>query len=625
MPIHKEPERCPVCGYALDKANEIFGFGEVEFTRVVDAAGALTHRERMSLIRFLEKLERNLPPIVLCVYITDYGHLKEFRKHAHWILNQAHIHHPSFGKRERRKAVEDAAIVERKPGEQPRPVQDDEPWWMRWFWTPLMDWLRPVPPPVQKEWMLILVLDVQLEIACFSWGYMLDSYVNPDTINVGITKARIHFRERPMVSALKRVMKATVKNLLARARKKKTEIRNEQKAGHIARLLTAATGICLLGGAPDAAATPAFTNDDFAEVVDIPTNTAPADADSALKDDDYAEVVSPPPAPQPTHTPTAGTRGGAATYRENPRWSSQDHELLMQRKIDAGFNMLIPGAKEVTTPPLPKLKANTGAFEESDTEVRGRYTEEYRPRPGRRVPDFNDPQMILTDVERNDACYRLEELNAHSPFRICVAIFKAGQRVPQGLTAPTLVHTVTNVEEYAVLIQYGMGEQASVDLGYKSIQLTDEQRLKFLQEAQQAVQTAGGGIEGLLAAMKCVKGQIMPLASAFTPLTAGTGYKLDKKALPNQTEETEKKEELTGLKKIHAQIMAPELQPYYVTAGIVLIPVGILFGIISFFRRRCKLLPTTPDIRLLSDYGASVSRQVRYLEGDEEEQPKCIF
>lgn len=597
----------------MHRADNIFGANEVEFTRVVDAAGALTHRERISLMRTLEKLERHLPPVALCVYLTDHGQASDFRHHAHWILNHARIHHPSFGKREQRKAVEDAAIVEVKPGERRRPEPEEETWWARRIWNPILDKLNPIPPPTQQEWMLVLVLDVQLEIACFSWGYMLDPYINPDTINSGIVKARLLFRERALVSALQKVMQVTVRNLVKESRKVNKALRhsNSLVTPRAVRALTAAAGISLLCGTPTAYSAPQFTDDDFAEVVELPTPPAPP--------------APATPAPQPTVVaPTSGHRGTAASYREVPRWAEHDYEQLMQRKIDAGYNMLIPGGQEVTPTPLPKLKTDTGAFEESDTEVRGRYTEEYRPRPGRSVPDFNDPQHILTDVERNDARYSLEQLNAHCPFRICVAVFKAGQAVPQGLTAPTLVHAVTNVEEYAVLIQYGMGEQATVDLGYKSIDLTDEQRHEFLAEVQAQVQAAGGGIEGLLAAMQCVKKQILPLTDTFTPLTAGTGYKLSETNLP-QKEDKEEEEEISGLKKIHAEILSPEFRPYLIMAGMAVVLLVLLGVGFWFFRRKGKLLETRADYRLASRYGAGVSRHVRYLEGQEAAKAKTIF
>ena len=59
--------RCPVCGYSIQRAEKVFGTGRVEFTRVVDAAGALKNNDRQDLMRYLENLERNLPPVALCV------------------------------------------------------------------------------------------------------------------------------------------------------------------------------------------------------------------------------------------------------------------------------------------------------------------------------------------------------------------------------------------------------------------------------------------------------------------------------------------------------------------------------------------------------------------------------
>ena len=110
-------EMCPACGYSIEQANRILGEGQVEFTRVVDAAGALTHQERLELMRALEQMERRIRPVALCVYITDVGQADELRTHAHWILNHARIHHPSFGKREQLRAIEDAELRERRPGE----------------------------------------------------------------------------------------------------------------------------------------------------------------------------------------------------------------------------------------------------------------------------------------------------------------------------------------------------------------------------------------------------------------------------------------------------------------------------------------------------------------------------
>lgn len=615
----------------MHRADAIFGAHEVEFTRVVDAAGALTHRERMELIHYLEDLEVKLNPIALGVYITDHGQLSDFRHHAHWILNHARIHHPSFGKRELQTDDDEAPIYELTAEERRMRAEQNPPGLFRQFFNSIKNRFSPRLKPVRQGWMLILVLDVQLEIACFSWGYMLDPYINPDTINIGIVQARLLFRERAMVLALKAVMKKTVHQIATNAHSINRSIRRARSRGgytHPARLLAAAAGISLLTATNNSYAEPTvdpslFENDDYAEVVTVPsepsnTEQAPSPAPPP--------AVTVRPAPQPTApVTTAGPRGGAAGYTNTPQWTADDYERLMQRKINAGLNMLIPGGQEITPTPLPSLGGNQGAFEESDTEVRGRYTEQYKPRTGRMVPDLNDPQKIMTDIERSDATYALQTLNAHSPFRICVSVFKAGQEIPHDLTAAGLVHAVTRVDEYAVMIQYGMGDNATVDLGFKSIDLSDEQRHRILAEVQHKVQAAGGGAEGLLAAMQCVKEQITALQYNFEPLSAGTSHKLHS-VLPEGLGKESKEDEEPGTReKIIGSLSDPAMIPYVI---IGLLALGGAVGGFYFFMRwlhSAKLEETRPDYRLASRYGAGVSRHVRYLEGQEAAKAKTIF
>ncbi len=241
--------QCPACGYSLKRADALFGTGLVEFTRVLDAAGALTHQERVELLRLLEDLERKIPPTALCIYITDDGRASEFRSHAHWILNHAHIHHPSFGKREQHKAVEDAELRMREPGEEPEtPARES---WLDRVRRGLRDALHPhLPPPVKQEWMLILVIDVQLEMACFSWGYQLDPYVNPDSINRCIVGAKLQFRERAMAAGLKKVMRGAVAEIAGNSHRINAKRKRGGAFSSYAPLLTLALGAGLLAGSP---------------------------------------------------------------------------------------------------------------------------------------------------------------------------------------------------------------------------------------------------------------------------------------------------------------------------------------------------------------------------------------
>ena len=619
--IHAGAEdQCPACGYGMERADAIFGRNEVEFTRVVDSAGALTHRERMELIRVLEDLECDLLPVALCVYITDHGQTRDFRPHAHWILNHARIHHPSFGRREQRRAIEDAAMVEIRPGEYREREVEKRPGLLQRAVAYVRDAFRTCPPPARQEWMLMLVLDVQLELACFSWGYMLDPYVNADNITSSIVKARLKFRERAMVPAIKEVMRDAVRTIAAASHRTNNSLR--ASAGRkVARSVAVALGASVLLAQHAGMAAPTqFEDDDYAEPVEEDSTPATTPATPAAP----ATPATPAVVPAPQPAAPAVDKGAPASYFGPPRWSSRDFEYLMSAQINSAYGILVPQERRAGTA-AGRTTPETGAYGESDTDVRGRYTEEYNPRPGRRVPDLNDPQKLLTDMERQDAAYVLNGLNAHSAFRVYVAVFKSGQDASRHFPVDALVASIARVDEYAVLLQYCTGDAPTLDIGYKSIELSNEKRMAILAEAQDCAVAAGGGNEGLMAAMRLVHSRIAPLSSGFTPLTAGTAYKLDHVKLSVPEEVKEEEEEEGDFK----QWFAKQWETYGIP-GVVILSVGLAALGLWAWRSYCKhfsskLLDTKPDYRLGSPYGAGVSRYVKYLEGQEIAKEKQLF
>ncbi len=590
----------------MHRADAIFGSNEVEFTRVVDSAGALTHRERMDLLRYLEDLERKLHPIALGVYITDHGQMADFRHHAHWILNHAHIHHPSYGKREQRRAVEDAPMVELRPGEFRQRELDKRPSILQRAACFVRDLFLPYPKPVEQEWMLILVLDVQLELACFSWGYMLDPYINPDKITTCIVKARLLFRERAMVMALKRVMALAVRQIAVSSRRTNKQLRHA--AAHGARVfpqLMAAAGVSALVAFPSADAQQAvsadvFEDDDVAEVVEVP-----------------AAATSNTPAPQPAAT-NHYERGAAASYQQAPRWTSRDEERLMHARIGDCYNLLLPAAAEASA------AAHSPATDAVGTEVSGRYTELYKPLSGRGVPPLNDPQRLLTDMESEAANYVLSTINAHRPYRICVTVFEQGQNVPAVLRASVLVDFVASRDEYVILLQYGIGDSPTVTLAARCMGLTADQMTDIEDTVQAAALAAGGGADGLIAAMHALESQITPLQASFPPIVAGPGETLSAVHIEGM-EEAPEEPEVSTREKIRQMFTDGTLLSvlWTILVGVVLVIIG---GGLYYWRRGFgKLLDTRPDIRLNSRFGAGVSRYVRYLEGMEDTKVKNLF
>lgn len=582
-------EMCPACGYSIEQANRIFGEGQVEFTRVVDAAGALTHQERLELMHSLEQMERRIRPVALCIYITDVGQVNELRTHAHWILNHARIHHPSFGRREMLRAIEDAELRERRPGEA-RPPQEPQQNWFTRAWHAVrehvMDALHPLPPPVRQEWMLILVMDVQLEMACFSWGYKLDPYIDPDQINTCIKSAQLQFRERAIVTGLKKVMRKAARRISVNARSKNPVLLRARKMSSVLAALA-----ILLGGSSPAEAPPV---------------TPPPPATEGMphwRAEDYRHLMAGelltsytslfPPKPTPEEI--------KAEEERKKELRRQQRELQRQRKLP-----------QQTSRPLEKP-------EESDTRVLGRYCEIYtRPPHG---SGLNDPQGLLTTVEREDVEHVLRTLNANAKFRIYVAVFKGGQDIPSELAVDILVTATAQPCEYAVLMRYPMGNPAGIELGYQEVKPEETQRHEWLQKVRTAAED--GSADGLMNALHSLSSLITPLADNFTPVTATTGGKTT--LIPIDFKED------TKPKKRSIKDRIQELYDNPLFVSMIAYPLGTIGGLVALWflfnwlRTSSKLVESEADLRLSSPYGAGVSRYVKYMEGTESAKEKPLF
>ncbi len=573
----------------------MFGSNDVEFTRVVDEAGALTHRERMELLSYLAHLERRVSPVVLCIYITDRGKLQDFRPQAHWVLNHARIHHPSFGRREHQRTIEEVEMSERRPGEARPVVEYEEPNWLLRCWQGFCGWVRdlclPTPPPVRQEWMLTLVLDVQLEVACFSWGYMLDHYINPDRISSCIVGARLQFREREMVTALRRVMNAAAGQLAQASRR----VNKTLRANMIRRRAT--VWPWLLGGSLALAAAPQLAAE--------------------------PQAAEPPPAPPAEPAPVVP--GKPAAYNTEPLWSSVDYTNLMSGRLPECYNRLMPGGVQRTLAPQAEKRPATRRNEpvdvaESDTRVPGRYCKYYLDPRGTAL---RDPQQLLSEVERADLMHVLRELNAHSRFHIYVSVFKNGQEIPREVDAANLVSQISQPGQYTVLLQYAVGEPPSIDIGYKEVNPTDAQVREWLDAVRRRVVAVGGGNQGLLAAVRCIHSLLEPISANFAPISVESATGVRRMDLPLQPKPKVKTTSWRDEAKVW--LAAGGANAYLIGAGII----GTVLGLISwlvYWNRCCgRLLDSEPDYRLASRYGAGVSRYVKYLEGKESEKEKTPF
>lgn len=651
-------DQCPACGYSLRRADRLFGRGQVEFPRVLDVAGALTRDQRREMLSFLERLERNISPVALGIYITDKGKPQDFCTLAHWILNHAHIHQPSFGKREKIRAVEDSEIRVRRPGEPTEPEgSEPTPSLFRHLLQDVggmfLDYFRPLPPSVRHEWMLLLVLDVQLEVACFSWGYMLDPYINPDRINTCIIKGQLSFRERELVSGLKTVMRAAVRQIASRSRAVTKKLRNKYDTwpmllgGALALSLAAASAPAQAQESPSSRPAAAAQDEDVAvdpEAEDVAVDpdaedvAVDPDAEDVAVDPDAEDVAVDPdaegvavdPGAASDGEPAGGSAGTADEGTKTPEpppppqtpgeelpapWKDEDYRKLMTGELTEGYSALIP-AQRADPVELSRKKDRP----ESDSEVPLRYITAYTTPP---ADGLIDPQHLLSTAEREDLLHVLSRVNADSRCRINVALFKSSQKLSPELGIANLTLVTSQPCEYTLLISYPLGAPSTLELGLHEIRLSDEQRHAWLLAMRDKAARCGSGVEGVMAAVRSLAQSAAPVVAGLKPLEAEVSGKMPLIDLPMKQRADEEKQ--GTMDKVRAALTNPANLPMLVVGGALAFG-GILFYLFLLIKNsRGVLVDSEPDRRLASPYGAGVSRLVRYLHGREDRDDAPLF
>lgn len=663
--------QCPCCGYSLKEAKGIFGSRTLDLARITDTAGILTHKERMALARFLERIERRVPPAALCVYVTDQGHLADFRSHAHWVLNHAKPRHETFGKRGRKQALDEPRILvrdprvahEEEPGRQPSRLRE----WKDELSDSWHDLIHPVPPAVRPEWMLLLVLDVQLETACFAWGYMLDPYIDPDRINAAMMKrARQLFRERSTEKALELVMEGAAHHLASRAHALK-------KRFTLARLWGRSAAPILLSAAclSEADAVPLHDLPDLPTLPPAPlvqpaapaTTPAPATGNaeipggaptgargnsslhaSSSEGSAARETASAPPSahsPATQPAPPGGREEAPApppassdfTFPED--WTPGDRELLLMGTWWSSVPQLFPdkdgeGAvpsveRSARGPSLPEESGKTPPLPESETTVPEVYAPRYlRPESS----GLLDPQNLLSETERQDARRLLNLLHRNCRCRFYVALFGKDQKEPLSLSPQKLIGEIGRLHERSVLVHYHLGDASSLRLAYDSEflkELSDEQRSAWLLASREAAGRFSHGPDSLHAALTTLAETIQPVVEALPERHAAENDLLQDDAAPMRTvarvpisldrEQTPKKKDWRSrLREIPND---PSFAPLATAAAAALALLAGLVLLLRIRKRNARLEESAADVRLSSPAGAGVSRVVHYMEGRE--------
>ncbi len=597
-------EQCPRCGFSLKQAEHIFGIHDTLFQRVTDEAGALTHKERSAVAQVLEKIERRIAPVALSVYFTDHGQQEHFRSHALWIINHLRLHHASFGKREQAKALDDAPILVREQADRPHDAPQTtglagrtkdafDEWRERWH-----DFLHPVPPPVRREWMLILVIDVQLETACYVWGYMLDPYIDPDRINSSILKARIPIRERDVVQAIKIMMTEAAREIAASGH---AAVRHAGKHGLLPRgqraTLSALAAVALLSPG----------------LLSSQAEAAPSEGQMPP----IAEEVEEHAAPADEAT---------------PEWLPSDSQLLMQGKWWSNQPPLLfepePGASRSRQTPSPpnSLLPDASLLPENDKVVPAVYLSLYAQNDPSKRSNLIDPQMLLAEVEKNDLETLLNAIPKKCNFRIYVSLFVRGQKYDPRIDAQRLVTQICRPHERSVLIHYHLGDAESVQIAYDPNfhdELEEGDRVRILQEVKEEVSRYSHGPDALYAGITSLAAHLQPEVAQLQKLErirrkeaqASTDIEVPAVNIRIAKEQAEKKESWKAKMAEIAQNPAMLSILYSALGALALL--GATFFLWRRWKRHIHLLDSHPDIRLRAPYGAGVSRTVRYMDGKE--------
>lgn len=241
-----------------------------------------------------------------------------------------------------------------------------------------------------------------------------------------------------------------------------------------------------------------------------------------------------------------------------------------------------------------------------------------------------DPQNLLSEPQKNDVRRLLNELHRHGGCRFYVALFSGSQQVPLALAPQKLVAQIGKLHERSVLVQYCLGNAASLGIAYDAAflkELTDEQRRTWLLAAGEAASTYAHGPDALHVALTALAAQIGPVAAALPPRTIEEtdAFLPDEEEAPPQAvalvpismDRGEAPKKADWRTRLRALPEDPIFAPAATVAGTLLAALGTLALVWRIRRRNTRLKETAADIRLSSPAGAGVSRVVHYMEGRE--------
>ncbi len=606
-------DQCPSCGYSLTLCDQVYGDGYFDLMRVNDPAGALKQADIDKLSRYLQTLEKRLAPAALVVYLTDQGQSSTFSQHAHWVLNHGRISPASFGKRSTRSipAPSPHALRLRGQGEDPLflSLEHSNPLsrlWRRFkksFYNPI--------PPVETRWILMLVLDVQLQATCFSWGYMLDPYIQSAQLDKCIRESRLQFREKSLYASIKQVMKRAVKQLAAHAHTVNRELREGQRI--LAPIPPPSSSAPLRQKATSKLVLDVEQAKREHEQLLVERERLALQHEKLLAQQEQLrleqEHLDKAAAEQQQRSWRQGNHSlllplALATQLLSPtEWSEKDTQALYQQQQAARYLQALPTQKVRRPNVSPKLSSPAPL---KDFQIINHL------RQHRSL--LIDPHQLLSRPERQELEHRLQLIKSQSPYRVYVIIHAGTQNVAESLKPQQLLNHAGESGHYAAFIEYHIGQQRPLEIAYSLIPFIPQQQEQLLHQLRHAASLKATDSGAIHAALDTLQQRLNESSHHWDASSTHSRKILPKLDIPWRSTPTFQKEKKLSLAR---SVSSGDIG---VLGWIILSFLGSTLGYMLLRRWYCshaELYVTRADERLSSPTGAGVSRQIRYMEARE--------
>lgn len=498
-----------------------FGKSQIQIKRLTDNIGALNSQERAKITKALEKIERRISPVALAVYFPEVEMHNQFLGHAFWALNHGVIAKDTF----------------------------------RWR-----------KAPVKAEWLLMLVIDIRSGLACFTWGYQLDPYIDVNRINSCIIQARLSMRDNDFVEAIPAIMHKAALHIARQAHR----IHRHSILYPILRSITLmGLSSALVFGSAHAASH------------NMPT-WAPNDSKQLMKGEWWNKQLNSTLKPQ-TKTPQQQSFLPLTTSEELKR--------------------------------LPLLPEN-------DAEVLPIFLPEY---PLAAVAGIIDPQKLLNQMEKEELQALLSSVQKYNKVKFYISIFAKDQKVPAALNAPTLARSIFHEGERSILLHIHLGDSKKTQISYDAeltAALPEDTRRSMLnaikEHAKHFNEPSSVLFESVRLLARLSQPSIQKLNHQLKPQTNNTHTDGSSTEIPPVplVIPTDPVQHHSSMKELILSMAEGK-------TGIALFTTLIIATLLSLItvwirlRRHVQLQPSDADLRLDATVGAGVSRAVNYKDGKE--------